>query len=124
MRDWSMVKLLPSETGLPMAVWIIENEEYPHKTPQIRVSLLHGEGGSWRDDAVTVAIHPRLQTIPSGKLPPADLRLLSRWVQRNYLTIVDFWNGHLSLAPLLARLRKESFSGWVALLGGAVAAAG
>jgi hypothetical protein len=29
-EDWAKVKLPPRLTGLPMAVWIIENDGYPH----------------------------------------------------------------------------------------------
>src|SRR6516225_8296791 len=29
-EGWSMAKLLPPETGLPMAVWLTENDGYRH----------------------------------------------------------------------------------------------
>jgi hypothetical protein len=29
-EDWAKVKLPPRLTGLPMAVWITENDGYPH----------------------------------------------------------------------------------------------
>jgi len=29
-EDWAKVKLPPRVTGLPMAVWITENDGYPH----------------------------------------------------------------------------------------------
>jgi hypothetical protein len=40
---WAMAKLLPEETGLPMAVWITENDGYPHDV-RVKVSNLHGGG--------------------------------------------------------------------------------
>src|SRR5260370_20433620 len=40
-EDWAKVKLPPRLTGLPMAVWITENDGYPHDM-RVKVSTLHG----------------------------------------------------------------------------------
>jgi hypothetical protein len=44
--DWAKVELPPSLTGLPMAVWITENDGYPHDV-RVKVGTLHGVCGSW-----------------------------------------------------------------------------
>ncbi len=41
-EDWAKVKLPPRLTGLPMALWITENDGYPH---DVRVRSQHS---SWR----------------------------------------------------------------------------
>ena len=51
-EDWAKVKLPPRLTGLPMAVWITENEGYPHDV-RVKVSTLDGivrakDGGTSR----------------------------------------------------------------------------
>jgi hypothetical protein len=37
-EDWAKLKLPPRLTGLPMAVWIIENDGYPHDV-RVKVAL-------------------------------------------------------------------------------------
>jgi hypothetical protein len=37
-EDWAAVKRLPDQTGLPRAVWITENQGYPHDV-RVKVSL-------------------------------------------------------------------------------------
>jgi len=36
-EDWAKVKLPPRVTGLPMAVWITENDGYPHDVREHRL---------------------------------------------------------------------------------------
>ena len=56
-EDWAKVKLPPRVTGLPMAVWITENDGYPHDV-RVKVSTLHGGRGSWRT-APSIAVRPQ-----------------------------------------------------------------
>ncbi len=65
-EDWAKVKLPPRLTGLPMAVWITENDGYPHDV-RVKVSLLHGGRGSWRTAPAT-AVRPQPQKICAGQL--------------------------------------------------------
>ena len=106
-EGWSMAKLRPFETGLPMTVWITENDHYPHDV-RVKVSTIHGGRGSWRHDALFVAVRPQPRELVPGILPVADLRLVSEWIRLNHDTIIDFWDGKLSVTELPARLRKLS----------------
>jgi hypothetical protein len=102
---WSMAKLVPQETGLPMAIWITENDGYPHDV-RVKVSKIHGGGGSWRHESVWVAVRPQPREIVRGSLPTEDFNLVRDWIGLNRDTIIGYWDGTLSLTELLARLRK------------------
>ena len=56
-EDWARVNLPPRLTGLPMAVWITENDGYPRDV-RVNVSTLHGGLGSWRT-APSIAVRPQ-----------------------------------------------------------------
>src|SRR5207247_5460740 len=90
-EDWAKVKLPPRLTGLPMAVWITENDGYPHDV-RVKVSTLHGGHGSWRT-APSIAVRPQPHEIVPGSLPAADVALVSRWIELNRAVIIDFWHG-------------------------------
>jgi hypothetical protein len=75
-EDWAKLKLPPRLTGLPMAVWITENDGYPHDV-RVKVSTLHGGRGSWRT-APSIAVRPEPHEIVPGSLPVADVALVGR----------------------------------------------
>ncbi len=102
--DWAAVKLPPSETGLPMSVWITENDGYPHDV-RVKVSTLHGGRGSWRA-APSMAVQPQPREVGPGNLPAADVALVTCWIALNRNVIIDFWNGGIGTREVLARLQK------------------
>jgi hypothetical protein len=103
-EGWSLSKLPPHRTGLPMAVWVNENDRYQHDV-RVKVSPVHGGGGSWRSSpSMAVRLVPRL--IHSGRLDPADVALVARWIDLNRDLIVDHWDGKIDIGGLLARLRR------------------
>jgi hypothetical protein len=102
-EDWAAVKLLPHRTGLPMAVWITENEGYSHDV-RVKVSPLHGGRGSWRT-APSIGVRPMPREIVPGSLPAADVALVSAWITLNRETIIDYWNGAIDFAEAAARLK-------------------
>ena len=103
-EDWAAVKLVPRLTGLPMAVWITENDGYPHDV-RVKVSPLHGGRGSWRA-APSVGVRPQPHEITVGSLPATDVTLVGRWIQLNRQVIVDFWNGVIDVDEVMTRLRR------------------
>ncbi|MBV8121690.1 MAG: hypothetical protein JO081_17335 [Alphaproteobacteria bacterium] len=105
-EDWAAVKLEPDETGLPMAVWITENDGYPHDV-RVKVSTIRGGRGSWRA-APSIAVRPQPREIIPGSLPAADVVLISRWIELNRGVIIDFWNGAIGTRQVLARLQRLS----------------
>ena len=103
-EDWAAVKLAPRLTGLPMAVWITENDGYPHDV-RVKVSQLHGGRGSWRA-APSIGVRPQPHEIVPGSLPAADVALVSRWIELNRAVIVDFWNGAIDVDEVTPRLQR------------------
>jgi hypothetical protein len=107
-EDWAAVKRLPDQTGLPRAVWITENQGYPHDV-RVKVSRLRSGRGTWLD-AVSVSVRPTCEEIvPQGRqpqLPTGDLALVCRWIVLNHDVIVEFWDGVITPDEALARLQK------------------
>ena len=103
-EDWASVKRLPHQTGLPMAVWITENDGYPHNV-RVKVSTLHGGRESWQA-AASMAVRPQPREIVPGSLPAADVALVSRWIELNRDVIVDLWNQAITPDDAIARLQK------------------
>ena len=103
-EDWAKVKLPPRLTGLPMAVWITENDGYPHDV-RVKVSTLHGGRGSWRI-APSIAVRPQPHEIAPGSLPAADVALVSRWIDLNQNVIVDYWNSVIDFDEVKPRLQQ------------------
>src|SRR6516165_9161895 len=102
-EDWAKVKLPPRLTRLPMAVWITENDGYPHDV-WVKVSTLHVGGGCWRS-APSIAVRPQPHKIVPGSLPAADVALVSRWIDLNPDVIIDYWNGVTDFDEVKPRLQ-------------------
>ena len=103
-EDWASVKRLPHQTGLPMAVWITENDGYPHDI-RVKVSALHGGCGSWRAP-VSMTVRPLPREIVPGSLSAADVALVCRWIELNRTVIIDLWNQAITPDEAIARLRR------------------
>jgi hypothetical protein len=103
-EDWAKLKLPPRLTGLPMAVWITENDGYQHDV-RVKVSTLHGGRGSWRT-APSIAVRPRPHEIVPVSLPAADVALVSRWIDLNRDVIIDYWNGVIDFDEVKPRLQQ------------------
>jgi hypothetical protein len=103
-EDWAAVKRLPDQTGLPMAVWITENDGYPPDC-RVKVSALHGGRGSWRA-ALSIGVRPHPHEIVIGSLPAADVALVSRWIDLNRDVIIEFWDGMITPDEAIGRLKK------------------
>jgi hypothetical protein len=107
-EDWAAVKLSPHRTGLPRAVWITENQGYPHDV-RVKVSRVRSGRGTW-PDAVSVSVRPTCaELVPPGRqpeLPAADLALVCRWIVLNRDVILDFWDGAIDFLEAGARLQQ------------------
>ena len=103
-EDWAKVKLSPRLTGLPMAVWITENNGYPQDV-RVKVSTLHGGRGSWRT-APSIAVRPQPNEIVPGSLPAPDVSLVSRWIDLSRDVIIDYWNGVIDFDEVKPRLQQ------------------
>ena len=107
-EDWAAVKRIPDQTGLSRAVWITENQGYPHDC-RVKVSRLRSGRGHW-PDAVFVSVRPVCEEIVAAgrrpELPGADLALVCQWIGLNRDVIIDFWNGAIDYIDATARLQK------------------
>jgi hypothetical protein len=99
-----MAKLVPAETGLRMAVSITPDEGFHHDV-RVKVSRIAGRRGRWHD-AAPVAVRPQPRLVVPGSLPPADLAVVSRWIELNRAVIIDYWDGRLTTTEALPRLRR------------------
>src|ERR1700730_4908496 len=103
-EDWAKVKLPPRLTGLPMAVWITENDGYPHDV-RVKVCSLRGGRGSSRTPS-SIAVRPQPHEIVPGSLPAADVALVSRWIDLNQDVIIDYSNGVIDFDEVKPRLQQ------------------
>ena len=106
-EDWAAVKRIPDQTGLSRAVWITENQGYPHDV-RVKVSRLRSGRGRW-PDAVFVSVRPVCHEIVSpGRRPELladDLAEVCRWIELNRDVIIEFWDGAITPDEAIARLR-------------------
>jgi Domain of unknown function (DUF4160) len=87
---YEMANLRPERTGLPFVVFISQRGGARH---DVRVKV--GRGAKVRpSEMVTVAIRPSVRII-KGELDPRDLALLTRWINLNRGTLVEYWNGDI-----------------------------
>jgi hypothetical protein len=104
-EDWAAVKLLPPDTGLPMAVWITQNDGYTRDI-RVKVATVQGGRGSW-PASPSMGVRPQPQEIRPGSLPAADVRRVARWIDLNRDLIIEYWDNDLmSQREVLARLRR------------------
>jgi hypothetical protein len=82
--DSAAVKLRPRLTGLPMAVWITEDDGYPHDV-RVKVPMIHSGGGACRS-LVSVGVRPHPREIV--RLSIADFALVRRWIELNRDVII------------------------------------
>src|SRR5688572_26667372 len=75
---FTMSNLSPKRTGLPFVVWISPRGGAQH---DVRVKVTRGPKAI-PGEFVTVTVRPRVEVI-DGSLPPRDLELLRRWIERN-----------------------------------------
>jgi hypothetical protein len=100
-EDWAAMKVPPDDSGLPMAVWITENDGYPHDV-RVKVSKLY----SGRRDSVSIGVRPQPHEITAGSLPGADFVLVRQWIELNRQVVIDFWDGKISPRHAQVQLRK------------------
>lgn len=96
-----MSNLFPEDTGLPFVVWISTGIGSRHG-PRVKVALSKGD---MPERAVSVTIADVPEVIQGGRLRPADLALLSRWLALNSTVLLAHWRNEMSAKQALAQLR-------------------
>jgi hypothetical protein len=88
--SYEMANLRPERTGLPFVVFISQRGGARH---DVRVKV--APGAKVRpSEMVTVAIRPNVRVV-RGAMEPRDLALLTRWIELNRNTLLDYWNGDI-----------------------------
>ena len=99
---FEMANLFPADTGLPMVIWASERGHARHDV-RIKVNQSHGTR-MLPGNLATVAVRP--PRLVAGRLPAADLQLVSRWIGLNEAALVDYWEYRISTVELVSRLQK------------------
>lgn len=88
---FEMANLAPNRTGLPFVVWISPRAGAPHDV-RVKVSRSPKVHSS---ELISVALRPDVHVIGPGKLSGHELRLLRKWVELNWDTILKYWDGDI-----------------------------
>lgn len=99
---FDMANLPPELTGLPMVVWVSQRGRSRHDV-RVKVSLVHGRRMSV-DQTTSVSVRPGVAVVAGPPLATDDLEAVTRWIDRNRETILDFWQERIFTNELLARL--------------------
>ncbi len=110
--DWSlseedelflMANLHPSETGVPMTVWVSPKAEARHDA-RVKVSAVRG-GRMQLRGAPVISIRPEPRLL-YGEMDPADLRQVSDWIRLNEAVLIDYWHEVATTSDLVQRLQR------------------
>ncbi len=82
--------LSPKETGLPFAVYILEDIGV---VPDVRVEVARS-GGTRRSQTAKVAIRPTVR-VTRGHLDAQELAVLTEWVELNRDVLIKYWAGEI-----------------------------
>ena len=101
--SWQAVNLAPEITGLPMTVFASPRGKARHAA-RIKVHRRHGAKMD-PENTASVALQP-LPHPAGGELAERDARLVYQWAALNQRALVDYWEGRINTAELLARLKR------------------
>jgi len=97
---YEMSHLFPESTGLPFVVWVSYRGNARH---DIRVKVSSGPKARM-EEMQSVAIRPAPHLV-NGEMKPADFRKLSRWIELNRQTLIDYWEGEIDTKDLINQLK-------------------
>ena len=100
----SLAAMETEDTGLPMVVWVSQRGNARHDA-RVKVSLTHGRRFSVGRTA-SVAIRPTVRQVAGSSLAAADLQAVTRWIELNRKTLLDYWDEKLSTREMLAQIQK------------------
>jgi hypothetical protein len=107
---WEAVNLAPAITGLPMTVFASPRGRARH-VARIKVHRRHGAKMDASNTAI-VGLEPVPYPVPDAHpLPERDARLVYQWAALNRAALVDYWNGRINTAELLARIERLPAAG-------------
>jgi hypothetical protein len=101
---FEMANLYPRTTGLPMTVWISPKGGAKHDA-RVKVNQTHGNSMDL-SQAVTVAIRPFPHEAHGQLLNSSDFAKVKNWIELNEPALMEFWEGKIDTAEVLARLIK------------------
>ena len=101
---WEAVNLAPAITGLPMTVFASPRGRARH-SPRIKAHRRHGPKMDPQNTA-SIALLP-VPHPAAGELSERDARLVYQWASVNQAALIDYWEGRINTAELLARLEPS-----------------
>ena len=100
---WAMSNFRPTETGLPMVIWVNPKTGLEKHGPRIKVQKEHGSKsqlGNWV--SVTINKNPEIK----GKLSPQDSRLVFKFIKENLDNLLALWNDEISPLEFGSKIKK------------------
>jgi hypothetical protein len=88
---FEMANLRPERTGLPFVVFISQRGGARH---DVRVKIAPGPRVR-PSEMVTVSVRSDVRVM-RGKLDPADLVPLRRWIELNREALIKYWDGEIA----------------------------
>jgi hypothetical protein len=99
---FAMAPLYPTETGLPMTVWV-QPRSRTRSDVRIVVNGVSGPRPTIAKPKI-VAVRPSPRVI-SGWLPLIHQRMVFAWARLNETALVDYWAGVIGTVDFARRLR-------------------
>jgi Domain of unknown function (DUF4160) len=98
---FEMANLFPKHTGLPFVVWISYKGGARH---DVRVKVSHGPK-ALASEMISVAVRPHVRVV-EGNLNSSDLALLTRWIELNQDTLLQYWEGEIDTKDAVDAIRQ------------------
>ena len=98
---FEMANLFPKHTGLPFVVWISYRGGARH---DVRVKVSRN-AKAMPAEMISVAIRPTVHIV-EGSMDSGELDRLREWIERNYRTLMDYWEGEIDTKDALEALVK------------------
>ena len=97
-----MANLRPSDTGLPVFIWVDEMGGYrktKHSIPRLKIAI--------DDPSNQVAV---LSISPTPKVLEGDIKSgldeIKKWITLNHALLMKHWDGNISTAELFKKLKR------------------
>lgn len=104
-ETYEMANLYPSDTGLPMTVWVSPRGRTRHDA-RVKVCMTPGNRMDTTNCA-EVAIRPEPQLL-KGKLDTRDFSAVTRWIEQNRDALIGHWDGEFSTVAFVTKMQRLS----------------
>lgn len=103
---FEMSNLRPSETGLPMVVWILPKSGREKHGPRIKVQTKHGRKMD-ASNTVSVSVSDKPKIMAGSGLSQKDFKIISAFINKHKEALMGYWDEELSTMELISKLNKK-----------------